>query len=90
MYLSDYREFSLKDVITQLEPRLFKAVTGLEVQDFELLVSIGVFNDAVMNDAVYKFKRYEDSSLSYSGIDKHSSDRNVGDRKSTRLNSSHP
>lgn len=78
MYLSDYREFSLKDVITQLEPRLFKAVTGLEVQDFELLVSIGVFNDAVMNDAVYKFKRYEDSSLSYSGIDKHSSDRNVG------------
>ena len=78
MYLSDYREFSLKDVITQLEPRLFKAVTGLEVQDFELLVSIGVFNDAVMNDAVYKFKRYEDSSLSYSGIDKHSSDKNVG------------
>ena len=78
MYLSDYREFSLKDVITQLEPSLFKAVTGLEVQDFELLVSIGIFNDAVMNDAVYKFKRYEDSSLSYSGIDKHSSDRNVG------------
>ena len=78
MYLSDYREFSLKDVITQLEPNLFKAVTGLEVQDFELLVSIGVFNDAVMNDAVYKFKRYEDSSLSYSGIDKHMSDKNVG------------
>ena len=24
-----------------------------------------------MNDAVYKFKRYEDSSLSYTGIDKH-------------------
>lgn len=24
MYLSDYREYSLKDVITQLEPRLFK------------------------------------------------------------------
>ena len=78
MYLSDYREFSLKDVITQLEPGLFKAVTGLNVQDFELLVSIGVFNDAVMNDAVYKFKRYEDSSLSYTGIDKHISDKNVG------------
>lgn len=78
MYLSDYREFSLKDVITQLEPGLFKAVTGLNVQDFELLVSIGVFNDAVMNDAVYKFKRYEDSSLSYTGIDKHIGDKNVG------------
>ncbi len=24
-----------------------------------------------MNDAIFKFKRYEDSSLSYTGIDKH-------------------
>jgi hypothetical protein len=24
-----------------------------------------------MNDAVYKFKRYEDASLNYTGIDKH-------------------
>jgi len=24
-----------------------------------------------MNDAVYKFKRYEDSSLTYTGINKH-------------------
>ncbi len=29
MYLTDYRERSLKDVITQLEPGLFKKVTGL-------------------------------------------------------------
>ena len=71
MYLTDYRERSLKDVITQLEPGLFKKVTGLEVKDFELLVSIGVFNSALMNDAVYKFKRYEDSSLDYAGINKH-------------------
>jgi len=71
MYLTDYRERSLKDVITQLEPGLFKKVTGLEVKDFELLVSIGVFNSALMNDAVYKFKRYEDSSLEYAGINKH-------------------
>lgn len=72
MYLTDYRERSLKDVITQLEPGLFKKVTGLSVKDFEILVSIGVFNDALMNDAVYKFKRYEDSSLEYiSGVNKH-------------------
>lgn len=70
MYLTDHRERSLKDVITELEPALFKKVTGLEVQDFELLVSLNLFNAALMNDAVYKFKRYEDSSLSYSGIDK--------------------
>ena len=70
MYLTDYRERSLKDVITQLEPGLFKKVTGLNVQDFELLVSLGVFNSALMNDAVYKFKRYEDASLEYTGISK--------------------
>ncbi|MCD6485993.1 MAG: hypothetical protein J7K35_01515 [Syntrophobacterales bacterium] len=71
MYLTDYRERCLRDIITQLEPGLFKKVTGLLIKDFELLVSLGVFNSALMNDAVYKFKRYEDSSLSYTGIDRH-------------------
>ena len=71
MYLTDYRERSLKDVITQLEPGLFKTVTGLSVADFDLLVSLNVFNSSLMNDAVYKFKRYEDASLSYTGINKH-------------------
>ena len=70
MYLTDYRERSLKDVITQLEPGLFKKVTGLNVNDFNLLCSIGVFNASLMNDAIFKFKRYEDSSLSYTGIEK--------------------
>ena len=71
MYLTDYRERTLKDVVTQLEPGLFKKVTGLTVKDFELLVSLNVFNSAIMNDAVYKFKRYADSSLSYTGLNKH-------------------
>src|SRR5690554_4248589 len=71
MYLTDYREHTLKDVITQLEPGLFKKVTGLDVKDFELLVSLGVFNSSLMNDAVYKFKRYEDASLEYTGINRH-------------------
>lgn len=70
MYLSDYREHSLKDVITVLEPELFTRVTGLTQADFSLLVSLNVFDEAVMNDAVYKFKRYEDASLEYAGIDK--------------------
>ncbi len=71
MYLTDYREYSLKDVIIQLEPGLFKRVTGLDIKDFELLVSLNVFNSSLMNDAVYKFKRYEDASLSYTGLAKH-------------------
>ena len=77
MYLTDYRERSLKDVITQLEPGLFRKVTGLTLKDFELLVSLGVFNSALMNDAIYKFKRYEDASLEYTGINKHE-DENIG------------
>lgn len=77
MYLTDYRERCLKDVITQLEPGLFKKVTGLTIKDFELLVSLGVFNSGLMNDAVYKFKRYEDASLSYAGITRHA-EKDVG------------
>lgn len=71
MNQSDYRERALKDIITRLEPGLFKKVTGLTQKDFEMLVSLGVFNSALMNDAVYKFKRYEDASLEYTGINKH-------------------
>src|SRR5574344_272991 len=71
MYLTDYREYTLRDVITQLEPGLFHKVTGLNLKDFELLVSLGVFNGPLMNDAIYKFKRYEDASLTYTGINKH-------------------
>lgn len=78
MYLTDYREQTLRDVITKLEPELFKKVIGLTKDDFELLLSLNVFNSARMNDAVYKFKRYEDDSLSYAGIDKHESDTQVG------------
>lgn len=71
MYLTDYRERSLQDVITQLEPGLFKKVTGLDVKDFELLCSINVFNASLMSQSIFKFRRYEDSSLVYTGIDRH-------------------
>lgn len=75
MYLTDNREYSLQDVITQLEPELFFKVTGLAQKDFSLLVSLNLFNSGHMNDAVYKFKRYENSSLSYSGLLKHKENR---------------
>ncbi len=67
MYLTDYREQTLKDVITQLEPGLFKKVTGLSIKDFELLLTLGVFNSSLMNSAVFAFKRYENASLYYAG-----------------------
>jgi len=71
MYLTDYREYMLEDVIRQLDSDLFKKVTGLTQADFDLLVSLNLFNKSLMNDAVFKFKRYEDSSLKYTGIVKH-------------------
>ena len=71
MYLTDYRENTLQDVITKIEPDLFKTVTGLTVADFHLLVRLKVFNTEQMNHAVFAFRRYEDSSLRYTGIESH-------------------
>jgi hypothetical protein len=71
MYLTDFRENTLQDVITKLEPDLFLAVTGLTVQDFYLLVRLKVFNTEQMNHAVFAFRRYEDASLRYTGIESH-------------------
>ncbi|WP_078354493.1 DEAD/DEAH box helicase family protein [Mycobacteroides chelonae] len=78
MYLTDFRENTLKDVITKLEPDLFKTVTGLSVDDFHLLVSLNVFNSTHMNQAVFAFRRYEDASLSYTGIESHEGLSHVG------------
>lgn len=71
MYLTDFRENTLQDVITKLEPELFLTVTGLTVQDFHLLVRLKVFNTEQMNAAVFAFRRYEDASLRYTGIASH-------------------
>jgi hypothetical protein len=71
MYLTDFRENTLRDVITRLEPGLFLAVTGLTVKDFHLLVQLRVFNTEQMNQAVFAFRRYEDASLRYTGIESH-------------------
>lgn len=78
MYLTDYREYTLQDVITKLEPDLFQTVTGLSVEDFHLLVRLNVFNTEQMNQAVFAFRRYEEASLSYTGIASHEDLRRVG------------
>lgn len=71
MYLTDFRENTLQDVITKIEPDLFQIVTGLTVKDFHLLVRLKVFNTEHMNQAVFAFRRYEDASLRYTGIESH-------------------
>jgi hypothetical protein len=78
MYLTDYRENKLIDVITKIEPELFLTVTGLTVEDFNLLVRLRVFNTERMNEAVFAFRRYEDSSLRYTGIESHEGLTHIG------------
>lgn len=78
MYLTDFRENTLQDVITRLEPDLFLAVTGLSVADFRLLVRLKVFNTEQMNQAVFAFRRYEDASLRYTGVESHQGLAHIG------------
>ncbi len=78
MYLTDFRENTLQDVITKLEPELFRTVTGLTVKDFHLLVRLRVFNTEKMNQAVFAFRRYEDASLCYTGIESHDGLTHIG------------
>ena len=77
MYLSDYRERTLKDVISEIEPGLFNKVVGISKKDFHLLLSLGVFNSMIMNQSVGLFKIYEDYSLGYLGINKNDGN-NIG------------
>ena len=56
---------------SKIEPDLFETVTGLTVKDFHLLVRLRVFNTEQMNAAVFAFRRYEDASLRYTGIESH-------------------
>jgi hypothetical protein len=78
MYLTDYREETLKDVITQLEPDLFRRVTSLSIKDFEKMLSAKLFNSTYMNEAIFSFKRYEMASLQYAGITRHDDLQNIG------------
>lgn len=78
MYLSEYCEHTLRDVITKLETELFEKVTGITQSDFEKLEKVGLFNGTKMDAAMFGFKRFEDSSLSYTGIDRHEDETQIG------------
>jgi len=63
MYLTDYREESLIDVIRNVEPALFTKATGLKINDFDTLCKYGIFNSQLLNQSIYAFKRQEESSF---------------------------
>ena len=65
MYLKDYREQALVDVIESLDTQLFERVTGLAIQDFRQFSEVGVFRPAHMNEAIWQFRLFERPSLNY-------------------------
>lgn len=69
MYVTDFREEALKDIIESLDSALFTRVTGLTVEDFRLLNKIGVFNASQMDAAIWQFRSFENASLHYADVD---------------------
>lgn len=69
MYLTDYREEALVDVIESLDTQLFERVTGLTLDDFHKLAEVGVFHPAHMNEAIWQFRLFERASLHYLGAE---------------------
>jgi hypothetical protein len=67
MYLTDFREEALRDVIRELDSELFERVTGMRVADFDQLAQLGLFNSALINQAILAFRRFEEGSLNYVG-----------------------
>jgi hypothetical protein len=67
MYLTENREETIMDVITQLETDLFTRVTGISLEEFKRFCEIGVFNKGQMNNGVWQFRLAEEGSLHYAG-----------------------
>jgi len=63
MYLTDFREERLRDVIESFDTELFVRSTGLSLSGFRKLNKLGVFNEAQMNDAIQKFRYFEMKSI---------------------------
>ena len=72
MYLTDFREEALVDVIESLDTELFERVTGLTLDDFHKLAEVGVFHPCThMNEAIWQFRLIERASLDYLGTAPH-------------------
>ena len=67
MYLTDFREEALVDVIESLDTQLFERVTGLTLEDFHRLSDVGVFHPDHMDEAIWQFRLFERASLDYLG-----------------------
>lgn len=63
MYLTDFREEKLNHVIEGIDPFLFKKSTGFSIASFTKLVEYGVFNRALMDETIMKYRYFEMKSF---------------------------
>jgi hypothetical protein len=63
MYLTDFREERLMHVVESLDTELFLRSTGLSLEGFRKLNKVGVFNESQMNDAIQKYRYFEQKSI---------------------------
>lgn len=65
MYVSDFRERRLQEVIDTTEPALFLKVTGLSFDMFMKMNDLGVFNAVNIDLSVDRFREEEEPSFTY-------------------------
>ncbi len=65
MYVSDFRERRLQEVIDTTEPALFLKVTGLSIDMFMKMNDLGVFNAVNIGLSVDRFREEEEPSFTY-------------------------
>ena len=50
-------------VVESLDTELFLRSTGLSLEGFRKLNKVGVFNESQMNDAIQKYRYFEQKSI---------------------------
>ena len=68
MYLSEIVEKNLTDVLDTDEEELFRTVMELAPSDMDALVVAGLFNEQAMRFAIHQFRRADEASFSYTGL----------------------
>jgi hypothetical protein len=68
MYLSDIVEKNVKDVLETEEDKLFRAIFELDSNQLGALFDAGLLNEQAMRLAIHQFRRADEASFSYIGI----------------------
>lgn len=79
MYVSDDVEKNLHDVLQTDENGLFREFMEIEPSQLKALVDVGLLNEQAMRLAIHQFRRADESSFSYTGLNPRAPNKNIGD-----------